>query len=146
MDEFLGAGHTLIIATTRKSGEPMMTPIWYIWMDGSFWVRTGADSPKVKHIRRSPHVCCLVEEGEKWADLRAVVANCDAQIVTDQALTARVNAALDEKYADSRMDQSSVPEATRKLYESSRAIIRMTPRPGEIRSWYNRKIRAKATA
>ena len=58
INEFLNGSITLIIATTRKSGEPFMTPIWYVWMDGAFWARTSMDSPKVKHVKRDPRVCC----------------------------------------------------------------------------------------
>jgi len=141
INAFLEQGHTLIISTIRKSGEPFMTPIWYVWMDGAFWVGTGANSPKAQHIRRDPRVCCLVEQGERWVDLKAVVANCDAEFVEDEALIARVNAATDRKYAAFRMDRSALPEATQKHYARQRAVIRMTPRPGEIRSWWNRKIR-----
>ncbi len=147
MNEFLNGGHTLIIATTRKSGEPFVMPIWYVWMDGAFWTRTGMDSPKVKHIQRDPRVCCMVEEGEQWADLRAVIASCDAEIVADQAVFDRISDAIDKKYENFKMQQGAVPEATKKHYASTRAIIKMTPRQGEkIRSWYNRKIRPKAAA
>jgi nitroimidazol reductase NimA-like FMN-containing flavoprotein (pyridoxamine 5'-phosphate oxidase superfamily) len=147
INEFLNGSHTLIIATTRQSGEPFMTPVWYVWMDGAFWTRTGMDSPKVKHIKRSPRVCCLVEEGEKWVDLRAVISSCHAEIVADQALIDKVGDALDAKYASFKMEQTAMPDATKKHYASTRAIIKMTPREGEkIRSWYNRKIRPKAAA
>jgi PPOX class probable F420-dependent enzyme len=144
IDEYLASGHTLIIATTRKSGEPFMTPIWYVWMDGSFWVRTGPKSAKVQHIRRDPRVCCMVEEGEAWIDLKAVIANCDATFVEDPELTARVGEALDAKYAAFKLNRSTLPDATRNHYAGERTFIRMTPRPDEIRSWWNRKIRVKA--
>ena len=146
IDEFLTEGHTLIISTIRKSGEPFMTPIWYVWMDGSFWVRTGARSAKVQHIRRDPRVCCLVEEGEAWVDLRAVIANCDAEVIEDEAQNARIQAAVDAKYAAFRLDPSMLPDATRAHYGTNRILIRMTPREGEVRTWYNRKMRLKAPA
>ena len=146
IDTFLTEGHTLIIATIRKSGEPLMTPLWYVWMDGAFWVRTGTRSAKVQHIRRDPRVCCLVEEGEAWVDLRAVIANCDAETIEDEAQNARVQAALDAKYADFKLDPSLLPDSTRNLYGNERIVIRMTPREREVRSWYNRKMRLKAPA
>jgi nitroimidazol reductase NimA-like FMN-containing flavoprotein (pyridoxamine 5'-phosphate oxidase superfamily) len=146
LDDFLGSGHTLILSTLRKSGEPFTTPNWYLWMDGAFWMRTGAKSAKVQHIRRDPRVCCLVEDGEAWVDLRAVIANCQAEFVEDEALTARFNAGFNAKYAPFRRDNAVVPEATKRHYSGDRVLIRMTPRPGEVRSWYNRKIRMKQPA
>ena len=143
-DEFLTNGHTLIMATIRKSGEPLLIPIWYVWMDGAFWTSTGAKSPKVQHLRRDPRVCCMVEEGEKWIDLRAVIANCDAEFVTDPALIEKFNKVRGAKYKAFGREGLAVPEATQKHYAREGVIIRMTPRPGEIRSWYNRKIRMTA--
>jgi len=141
MDEFLTTGHTLIVATIRKSGEPFMMPIWYVWMDGAFWVGTGANSAKVGHIKRDPRVCCMVETGDAWVDLKAVIANCDAVFVEDKAQVAKVNAAIHAKYAPFRMQRAALPEKTQNHYNRARAIIKMTPREGEVRSWYNRKIR-----
>jgi PPOX class probable F420-dependent enzyme len=146
LDAFLTSAHTLTIATIRKSGEPFMTPVWYVWMDGAFWVRTGGGSAKVKHIRRDARVCCMVEDGEAWVDLRAVVANCDAEFATDEAQIGRFLDLLDKKYADFRMQRSTLPDATRNHYASERVILRMKPREGELRSWYNRKIRMSAPA
>ncbi len=50
-------GHKNInLATFRKSGEPVVTPVWYIVLDGKLYVRTGAGSGKVKRIRNNPRV------------------------------------------------------------------------------------------
>jgi len=145
-DAFLTTGHTLILSTLRKSGEPFTTPNWYVWMDGAYWMRTGAASAKAQHMRRDPRVCCLVEDGEAWVDLRAVIANCQAEFIEDEAALARFNAAFKAKYAAFSRDNAVVPDATKRHYSGARALIRMTPREGEVRSWYNRKIRMKTPA
>ena len=143
VDAFLTTGHTLIIATIRKSGEPFMTPIWYVWEDGAFYASTRAASSKVQHIKRDPRVCCMVEDGEMWLDLRAVIANCDAEFVTDEATIERIRAANQKKYAAFRTDPAKMPNATSSHYATESVLIRMTPRPGELRSWHNRKIRLR---
>jgi PPOX class probable F420-dependent enzyme len=143
LEDFLTQGHTLILSTIRKSGEPFMTPLWYVWMDGAFFISTIATSPKVKHVARDPRVCCMVEDGEKWVDLRAVIANCDATVVEDPAVIARFNAARDAKYAAFARETVAAPEVTTKHYAQSRVYLKLVPRPGEMRSWYNRKIRMK---
>ena len=144
LDEYLANGHTLILATTRKSGEPFTTPLWYVWMNGAFYTDTIARSAKVKHILRDPRVCCLVEDGKAWVDLRAVVANCTARIVEDPEEQRLYNEARERKYAAFRRDDAKVPAVTQRHYEQARAILKLTPRTGEIRSWYNRKIRGAA--
>ena len=140
-DEFLSRGHTIIVATIRKSGEPFMTPVWYVYRDGAFYVRTFDNSPKVQHIRRDSRVCVIVEDGEAWIDLRAVVANCDAEFLTDAALQQDIVDAFNVKYEKFSSPPSTKPNATRKHYARELVFIKLTPRPGELRSWYNRKLR-----
>ena len=143
LEEYLTRGHTLILATIRKSGEPFMTPLWYVWRDGAFIVRTPARSAKAKHIARDPRVCVLVEDGKAWVDLRAVVANCDAERIEDKEAIRLLADAIDTKYAGFRRDTAKTPAATERHYATMFAYFKLTPRPGEIRSWYNRKIRAR---
>ena len=140
-NQFLERGHTLIISTIRKSGEPFMVPVWYLWKDGAFHVITFANSPKVQHLRRDPRACCMVEDGEKWIDLRAVVANCDAFILDDPGIVDAIGLGLQQKYAAFRTESAQAPAATKQHYARNKVILRLVPRPGEIRSWYNRKLR-----
>ena len=138
---YLETGHTLIISTIRQSGEPFMVPVWYLWRDGAFHVVTFDDSPKVKHLRRDPRACCMVEDGKKWIDLRAVVANCDATIITDPAVVEEVGLALQRKYADFRAESAKAPAVTKKHYSRAAVVLKLVPRANAIRSWYNRKLR-----
>ena len=140
-NHFLETGHTLIISTIRKSGEPFMVPVWYLWRDGAFHVITFANSPKVQHLRRDPRACCMVEDGEKWIDLRAVVANCDAFILDDPGLVEAIGLELQHKYADYRAESAQAPAATKQHYARSKVVLKLIPRPGEVRSWFNRKLR-----
>ncbi len=141
IDEYLTKGHTVILATTRKSGVPFMTPLWYVYENGAIYLRTRARSAKAKHIERDRRVCLLVESGERWVDLRAVVINCDAEVVQDETENRRIQKLLGEKYAAFRAEVSKAPKATRKHYAASSVVYRCTLREGEVRSWYNRKLR-----
>ena len=142
IDEFLAGGHTLILATLRKSGEPFLTPLWYVYDDGALFIRTPARSAKVQHIRTDPRVCCLVEEGERWVDLKAVVMNCDAEFIeSDESVEERFAQLMNEKYKAFRPQLKKAPTATKKHYAGKSALIRLTPRETEVRSCYNRKIR-----
>lgn len=141
IDDYLTKSHTLIVSSIRKSGEPLTIPLWYVYQDGSFFARTQANSKRVQHIRRDPRVCCLVEDGEKWIDLRAVIANCDAEIIEDEALVKAYSEAIDQKYKEFTTRQSKMPGASQKHYATKRIIIKMTPREGKFRTWYNRKLR-----
>jgi hypothetical protein len=46
----------IALATYRKSGEAVVTPVWFTHQDGKLYVWTGASSGKVKRLRNNPRV------------------------------------------------------------------------------------------
>lgn len=54
-DSFEGHGYALL-TSFRRSGEAIPTPVWFGISGGKLYVRTEADSAKVKRIRANPHV------------------------------------------------------------------------------------------
>ena len=51
------AGHKYIsLATYRKNGQPVYTPVWFAERDGKLYVMTRDDSWKYKRIRNNPRV------------------------------------------------------------------------------------------
>jgi len=141
LEEFLENSHTMVLSTIRKSGEPFMTPLWYVYMDGAIYFSTPAKSAKVGHLKQDPRACVLIEEGERWVDLKAVVMNCTAEFIdraSDEA--AAIQQHTDRKYADFSPKLQNAANATKDHY-SNIVFVKLTPRDGEVRSWYNRKIR-----
>lgn len=142
LEEFLTESHTLILSTLRKSGEPFLVPLWYVYMDGAIYFSTPTKSAKIKHLQRDPRACCLVEEGERWVDLKAVVLNCLAEFVDQESEeAARYRQLSQEKYADFRPKLQKAPKATKAHYSGGTTLVKLVPRGKDIRSWYNRKIR-----
>ena len=141
LEEFLKTSHTLILSTIRQSGEPFTTPLWYVYMDGAIYFKTPEKAAKVSHLKRDPRACCLIEEGTRWVDLKAVVLNCDAEFIDqDSDEAARYEALSNVKYADYRVNLDNVASKTREHYTRN-VVVKLAPRESEIRSWYNRKIR-----
>ena len=50
------AHHTLSLATYRKNGAAIRTPVWFIVKDEKIWVGTPDSSLKVKRLRNNPKV------------------------------------------------------------------------------------------
>ena len=141
LEEFLETSHTMNLSTIRKSGEPFTTPLWYVYMDGAIYFSTPPTSAKVEHLKRDPRACCMIEEGLRWVDLKAVILNCDAEFVEqDSDEAARYQALSHAKYAEFRPKLENAASNTREHYASS-VLVKLVPRESEIRSWYNRKIR-----
>jgi PPOX class probable F420-dependent enzyme len=51
-----------VLATYRKNGEVLLSPVWHRWRDGGFDVATGSDDVKVRHLRSDGRASILVYE------------------------------------------------------------------------------------
>ena len=51
-----------VLATYRKDGEVLLSPVWHRWRDGGFDVATGSDDVKVRHLRSDGRASLLVYE------------------------------------------------------------------------------------
>jgi PPOX class probable F420-dependent enzyme len=51
-----------VLATYRRSGDVLLSPVWHEWRDGGFDVVSGAQDTKVQHIRRDPRASIVVYE------------------------------------------------------------------------------------
>ena len=54
-DQILGRNY-ISLATFRKNGLAVQTPVWFGEEDGKLYVKTRADSGKVKRVRNNPQV------------------------------------------------------------------------------------------
>ncbi|MCS6772745.1 MAG: PPOX class F420-dependent oxidoreductase [Anaerolineae bacterium] len=83
------------LETYRKNGKAVPTPVWFVEQDGVLYVRTVANSGKVKRVRNNPRVrvaACDVRGKLKgdWLPAQAVIASSDE--------AERANALLNQKY------------------------------------------------
>ncbi|MCU0487019.1 MAG: PPOX class F420-dependent oxidoreductase [Anaerolineales bacterium] len=86
----------LNLETFRKSGVGVKTPVWFVQEDGVLFVRTVADSGKVKRIRNSAMVNiapCKVDGA-----LVGAWAPASAREVKDQDTSRKVDRMLGKKY------------------------------------------------
>ena len=121
--EVLTAGHTGILTTLRRDGQPIALPVWFVVLDHRVFVSGPARTKKFSRLRRDPRVSFLVESGRRWSELRGVHVTGRAQIVDDPETQARVSRALDEKYAGCRTPRAEMPDATRAHYDTVAATI-----------------------
>ena len=100
-------------------------PLWFVFLDGSVYIRTLRSSAKAKHVMDDPRVSFLVETGQAWAELKAVVLHGNAELVEAPEVTSRIDQALAEKYAAFLMP-TNTPSRTREHYAADRVYIRIT--------------------
>ena len=89
----------LNLETLRRSGQAMPTPVWFVQDGETLYVRTVAESGKVKRARNNPRVRIAVcgREGQLLGDWLPATAG---EVRDDPAVEARVDALLDAKYGE----------------------------------------------
>jgi PPOX class probable F420-dependent enzyme len=84
------------LATFRKSGDQVATPIWFAVVGDELWMMTGGDSGKVKRLRNSARVRVAP------CDVRGIVhgpwREGTARVVDDPGAIAQAQAMLRVKY------------------------------------------------
>jgi uncharacterized protein len=86
----------LSLATVRRTGAEVRTPIWFALVDDRLWIVTGGDSGKVKRVRNNPRVRLAP------SDVRGIVHGAwregTARIADDPGEIAHAHAMLRAKY------------------------------------------------
>ena len=137
--QLVTSAHTGILVTLRRDGVPVALPMWFVVLDRQIYVRTLERSMKLARARRDPRASFLVEQGERWAELRAVHFTGRVEVVADESLIARVADEMGRKYAGFTTARAEMPGAARQHYEQKFAILRIVP-DARFVSWDNRKL------
>ncbi len=53
-----------VLATRRRDGTLLLSPVWHEYRDGGFNVCTGVADVKARHLRRDPRAVLLVAESQ----------------------------------------------------------------------------------
>ena len=81
---FLDEPLVAVLATLRKDGSVLLSPVWHEWRDGGFDVWVGANDVKARHIRRDPRASIVVAESRE--PLRGIEVRGDARILEEDAV------------------------------------------------------------
>ena len=86
----------LNLATFRRSGAEVRTPVWFAAVAGKIYVFTAGESGKVKRLRHSSRA--RVAPSDMRGRVRGGWWDVTARIVTEPRLIERAHAALRAKY------------------------------------------------
>jgi PPOX class probable F420-dependent enzyme len=112
-----------VLATYRRDGTVMLSPVWHEWRDGGFDVMTASGDGKAGHLRRDPRACIVVcDDGPPY---RGIEIRTTARLSTleDRSVIARIagrylGREAGERYAETAGDD---------------LLIRLEP--GDVRAW-----------
>jgi hypothetical protein len=80
------------LATVRPDGRAHLTPIWFVWVDASFWVCCNDATVKARNMRANPSVAISLEDG---ADPLVIEGNA---VLHQRPYPAEVIAAFQAKF------------------------------------------------
>ena len=61
-ERFLKGRHVAVLGTVGPGGEPVLTPIWYLFRDRKILMRTGKDSAKAKNVAKDARATVCVQD------------------------------------------------------------------------------------
>jgi len=112
-----------VLATYRRDGSVLLSPVWHEWREGGFGVVTSGGDVKARHLRRDSRASIVVCEHRP--PYRGVELRCRARLVAEGAPeTAR------------RLAVRYLGEARGAAYAeggSDDTLVRLEP--GELRAW-----------
>lgn len=79
IDAFLAADRNAVLATNGSDGIPQLTPVWYLYEDGLFYVSAQSDTVKVRNLRRNPAIALCIDGGR--GDARYVTVRGRAELI-----------------------------------------------------------------
>ncbi len=137
IDEFLHERRTMSMATIGKDGGIELVAMWYGFLDGDIAFETKAKSQKVVNLRRDDRLTVMVEDGEKYEELRGVTLVGRGEIVEDQEALRKLGISVFERYYGPFTDEVA-PFLENMLRK--RVVVRL--RADKVISWDHRKLNA----
>jgi len=121
---FLDEPRVAVLATLRRDGGVLLSPVWHEWRDGGFNMWIAVHDVKVRHLRRDPRATIVVAESEP--PLRGVEVRNAAQFLHERVSETAVRIAA--RYIGEEKGAAYVESLA-----GEHVIVRLTP--GASRIW-----------
>ena len=112
-----------VLATYRRDGTVLLSPVWHQWRGGGFDVVTGSQDVKAAQLRRDPRASIVVCEHSP--PYRGVEVRCQARLVT--AAVGDAVRRIASRYLGA--------EAGAAYAESAGDDLLIRLEPGDLRAW-----------
>jgi nitroimidazol reductase NimA-like FMN-containing flavoprotein (pyridoxamine 5'-phosphate oxidase superfamily) len=135
---FLESQRRVYLGFAMEDGYPHVTPIWFVIVGEKVYMR--AQSYKVKvGLAAKGKACVVIDDGDKYRELRGAVMWGRSRIVTQKKLIARITELFEEKYSERQWKADEMPKDwVRERNKETRAFIEFVPE--KVDSWDNRKV------
>ncbi|MGI0090200.1 MAG: pyridoxamine 5'-phosphate oxidase family protein [Nitrososphaerales archaeon] len=135
---FVKSNYKMTLCTIDPYGFPHAAPVWFVVIGDKIYFRAQPYKKKIKNILKKPTVCAVIEDGDRYTELRGVMIQGLAKVVdTDKALRKQVFDLLAQKYSGLRDTQRFPKNWQEKYGKEHRVVVEF--KPTNIVSWDNRK-------
>jgi PPOX class probable F420-dependent enzyme len=114
------------LATYRRDGTVLLSPVWHEWRDGGFNIATGAEDVKARHIERQERAVAVVSDNE--FPFRGIELSCAPTLVRDPEIGRQVMGRIARRYLGEKRSAQYLTQLGDGLI-----VIRMMP--GVLRTW-----------
>ncbi len=125
-EEFLAEKRVARLGTNRGDGWWHVTPIWYVWEGGRFYLSLGNSRRHLRNVAADPHVTMCVDEDPRITDLskapRSVVCFGLARLIEDEPAVREFTEKLEQRYLG-----GIPPEFDEALWFEGRTVVEITP-------------------
>jgi len=112
-----------VLATYRRDGNVLLSPVWHEWRDGGFQVITRSRDVKAAHLRRDPRASIVL--CEHTPPYRGIEVRCQVKLISED--TSEVVRRIASRYLGAEAGAAYADNAGDDL------LIRL--QPGELRAW-----------
>jgi nitroimidazol reductase NimA-like FMN-containing flavoprotein (pyridoxamine 5'-phosphate oxidase superfamily) len=139
---FLRTQHRVYLGFAMMNGYPHVTPIWFVIAGERVYMR--AQDYKVKvGLAAKGKACVVIDDGDKYRELRGVVMWGRSRIVSQRKLVERVAELFEAKYSERQWKADEMPEEwVKDRAKERRAYIEFVPE--KVDSWDNGKLQRVA--
>jgi uncharacterized protein len=105
----------LNLETLRRNGQAMPTPVWFIQDGERLYIRTIANSGKVKRVHNNPQVR-IAPCGREGQLLGLWIQGTAREVRNDPVIEAKVDQLLDQKYGEIKRQLTRQAEEAGRVY------------------------------
>jgi general stress protein 26 len=138
VDEFVSGWHTMNCATMKADGTIHLVAMWYAFLEGAPALETKAKSQKVLNLRRDPRITCLIEEGDRYEELRGVELVGTGEIVEEHDRIFEIGVSMVERQSGRPFERT--PDGIAMVENLIRKRVGVKIHVDKIVSWDHRKL------
>jgi pyridoxamine 5'-phosphate oxidase-like protein len=117
------------LATYRRDGSVLLSPVWHEWRDGGFSIFTGATDVKIRHIEQHQRASAVVSDNA--APFGGIEVSCSPTLVRDQEFARETFGRIAVRY----LGQEGARAYVDRFNASNESVVVIRMVPGQLRTW-----------